>query len=178
MSEPRPVEATVVVDPSNTKSDDFSNLTKEQKKARLATVLDRGMTADRLHVNLPDDLYGEWVPADDNEIVRMQGMGFELDNKYAPKRALHGGGTGEARVGDVVFMTTNRETKELIDEIRREKYIEVHGKPGSESIHQQREEREFNAASKGTEGITGITESSTARADAAALREALQNKEE
>lgn len=175
MSEARAVEATAIVN-SNVKLDDFTNLDRAGKKARLATVLDRGMTADRLNVELPPNLYGEWIPADDNEIVRMQGMGFALDHEYAPKRALHGGGTGESRVGDVVFMTCPRETKELIDEIRHEKYIETHGRPG-DVVKNQREEKELAASMKGTEGITGVTESSTAHANAAALREAISNKE-
>jgi hypothetical protein len=173
MSTERDVEHTIVVDTANTKSDDFKNLDRAGRKARLATVLERGMTADRLSVKLPDDLYGEWVANDPMEIARLQSMGFELDTEYAPKRALHGSGSSEARVGDVVFMITGKETKELMDEIRRDKYEEAHGRP-----KKQKEETEFKSGmAEDAAGVKTITESAASSANYDQLKQALTNTE-
>lgn len=173
MSEDRKVESTVIKTPENVASVDFNDLPRTEKKARLASVLERGLTSDRLNVSLPDNLYGEWCPNDQMEIARYETMGFEIDTKYAPKRALHGSGSGEARVGDVVFMTTNRETHELIEEIRREQFEAQHGKPNSKI---QREEREFKAGAS-AEGVKTITESVASTANYDALKQALSNNE-
>lgn len=144
MSIERDVEVTV----GKAEPKPLAELTKAEKKARLAQVLERGLTIDRLSVDLPPNLYGEWVPNDESEIARMQTMGFVMDTEYAPKRALHGSGTGEARVGDVVFMVTSAETKQLIDEIRQEKFIETHGRPNRDKrTAKQKEESEFQTGS-------------------------------
>ena len=142
MSQPREVEIEV-----KTGAEVQSVLTREQRKAHLVEVLERGLTVDRLHVDLPPEVYGEWVPNDPSEIIRMQTLGFELDTKYASKRALHGSGSGESKVGDVVFMTTSRETHELIEEIRKEKFIEMHGSPNRDKRAVQREEAEIQRGS-------------------------------
>lgn len=145
MSIEREVETTVGKVAENKP---LQELTKAEKKARLASVLERGLTIDRLKVDLPPDLYGEWVPNDESEISRMQLMGFEVDTTYAPKRALHGSGSGEARVSDVIFMVTNAETKALIDEIRKDKFIETHGSPNRDKrTMKQKEEAEFQSGS-------------------------------
>lgn len=115
---------------------------RAELKARLVTVYSRGVVGDRLSVELPPDLYGEWVPADKLEIYRMQSMGFEIDTQYASKRALHDDGTGgESRVADVVFMTCPMETKEVIEEIKRENYDSANNPRGGK----QKEERDFIA---------------------------------
>lgn len=101
-------------------------LTREEKKARLATILDRGLVGDRLQVDLPTDRYGEWVPKDAVEVYRMKALGFNIDTEFAKNRALHSDGTdGSSIVGDVVFMTCDMETKELLEEIKRENYDKV-----------------------------------------------------
>lgn len=107
------------------------------KKARLATVLERGIVGDRLQVDLPPDLHGEWVRNDPLEINRLQAVGFEVDNKFATSRSLHNDGTGASIVGDVVFMTCSRETKEIIDEIRHDQFMRMN-RPGK-----SKEEKEF-----------------------------------
>ena len=98
-------------------------MTREEKKARLVSVLERGIVHDRLHVPLPPDIYGEWARMDPLEIARMQTLGFQIDYEYAQRRALHSDGTGAAVVGDVVFMTCPRETYEIIKEIRHEQFM-------------------------------------------------------
>jgi hypothetical protein len=110
---------------------------RAQKKARLAVLLDRGFIQDRLKVPLPDDLHGEWVRNDPIDIQRLRTLGFEVDTQYATSRSLHNDGTGSAVIGDVIFMTTSRENKELIDEIRHEQFLR------SNSPRKAREEKQF-----------------------------------
>lgn len=110
---------------------------RAQRKARLAVLLDRGLISDRLTVELPPELHGEWNRNDPLDIQRLRTLGFEIDTKYAPARALHNDGTGSAVVGDVIFMTTSRENKELIDEIRHEQFL------ASNSPRKAREEKQF-----------------------------------
>lgn len=119
------------------------NITPEERrrarKARLAGVYERGVVGDRLHVELPPSLHGEWVPNSNVDIQRKEALGFRIDTEYAPKRALHDKGDGASYVGDCVFMVCDREDKEIIDEIRRERYEATHNpKRGT-----QKEERDF-----------------------------------
>ena len=128
---------------------------RASRKARIATLLERGMISDRLTVELPPDLHGEWARNDPLEIQRLRTLGFEVDTHYAPARALHNDGTGSAVVGDVVFMTTSRENKELIDEIRHDQFI------ASNSPRKAKEEKDFEElVQKGTGGqIPAFTDS-------------------
>lgn len=121
-------------------------MTRAEHKARLAQVLDRGIVNDRLHVALPEDMHGEWVPNSKEEIYRMQTLGFDVDRTYAKKRALHNDGTDAAIIGDVIFMTCPKMVKEVIDEVRREKFEALHGAKNG----QQKEERDFANVSKAT----------------------------
>lgn len=117
---------------------------RKDLKAKLITVLDRGVTRSRLDVNreLPPGVYGEWFPNDKMEIYRAESMGFKIDYEYANKRALHDGGpNGPAIVGDAIYMTCPLEVKEVIDEIRREQY-EAANNP---KRGKQKEERDFQA---------------------------------
>lgn len=119
--------------------------TRAQKKARYAEVYDRGVAGARLHVELPPDVYGEWVPDFGEEIHRKELLGFEIDRIYAPARALHNKGDGKSIVGDVVFMTCSREQKEILDEVRRERYDRIHSPKGGK----QKEEKDFLALAPG-----------------------------
>lgn len=112
-------------------------LTRAERKAKLASILERGIVGDRLYVDLPSDVHGEWVPDDPLEIHRMQALGFEVDKTYSVKRALHAGGDGVSKVGDVVFMTCPMEIKEIVDEIRLENYHKTNTKG------YQKEEKDF-----------------------------------
>jgi hypothetical protein len=40
---------------------DFKALPKDQQRARIVDVLERGLVGKRMHVDLPKGLYGEWV---------------------------------------------------------------------------------------------------------------------
>ena len=132
----------------------LKELSRSEKKARIATILDRGMVGDRLNVNLPNDTYGEWVPRDNVEIYRMQSLGFEIDKEYARTRALHSDGTdGSSVVGDVIFMTCPKEVKELIEEIKRDNYDRVNAPKRS------KEEIDFEASLKKSNEVPVINSS-------------------
>lgn len=145
-------ERPIVSIKSTLKEDDIQTqepkeLSREQKKVRLATVLDRGIIHDRLAVQLPKDKYGEWVRADPLEIDRMRTLGFMVDEQYSTKRAIHSDGSSGNRVGDVIFMICDRENKELIDEVRRER-----SEASNKSPREAREEREFAAKTRADTG--------------------------
>lgn len=124
--------------------DEYRALSREERKARLATVLDRGVVHERLKVDIPPHLHGEWVRRDPMDVDRMRTLGFWVDNQYATKRAIHSDGTSGNVVADVIFMVTTRDNKELIDEVRleqqlrsarnpkeaTEEMLEKHGVPG------------------------------------------------
>lgn len=111
------------------------------RKAKLARVLDMGYLNDRLAVPLPTDVHGEWVRDDPLEIQRKMELGFQIDTKYAAPKALHSDGTGKPKIGDVVFMVTSKENFDLLEEIRREKFAEMH-------IRKHVENAEFGAKVK------------------------------
>lgn len=119
---------------------------RADKKARFARVLERGYIVDRLTVDLPDHLHGEWVALD--QVERWEALGFRVDKEHAFKRQLHPDGSGDrsggaARVGDVIFMTCAKEDYEIMQELKHEMFVKTHGKPGEKKALTQREEREF-----------------------------------
>lgn len=100
---------------------DSLEVSDEDFKKSLFEVLDRGWTSIRLQVDLPDDLWGEWIPKDIDSIARAQKLGFRDGSDYAAKRALHSA-DGLAGVGDTVFMVTSKHRKKLINEVQLELY--------------------------------------------------------
>jgi hypothetical protein len=164
MSIPR--EEVAIGDQTKVPTDD---MTRAQKKARLIQVLDRGVTHDRLKVDLPPDVYGEWVPNDTTEIAYKESLGFEMDTKYAPNRALHNRGDGKPIVGDCVFMVTSMEQHLLIEEIRREQYDKLNHKD-----KKQREERQYETlVDKQGGGVSAMHEGSVNEARKAELEQIL-----
>jgi hypothetical protein len=139
-----------------TESKIAETMSRAERKALKARVLERGIVLDRTYVELPPYLHGEWVPAGpkDNregsiEVERARALGFSVDTQYAAKRSLHGGGDSVPMVGDCIFMTIPREEKELIDEVRMEQYERMHGKIGQDLVGPQKEERDFRAQTVG-----------------------------
>lgn len=98
----------------------FYALPEKERFAKVATILDRGVIFERLKVDLPDDLYGEWCRNDPLEIDRMRTLGFWVDDRYATKRALHSDGTSSNIVGDVIHVITTRQNKDMIDKVKAE----------------------------------------------------------
>lgn len=171
MSQPREVEVVV----GKPTASEVVTETREQKKARIAQVLDRGMTNARLTVNLPPDVYGEWCPNDPVEIERYRVMGFEIDTKYALHRATHGGGDLPI-VGDVIFMVAPIEVKELMDEVRTDQYKRKHGDPKKDQRTNQLEGRPHGANELNTPGVKVIDESDTAIVSNAEIAAALKSQ--
>lgn len=134
-------QRTVEVDTTKSTSTQITpeEESREQKKARRAQVYDRGMAGARLQVELPDGVYGEWVPKDSVEVHRKQLLGFKVDTEYAKRRALHDVGDSASYVGDCVFMVCSREDKEILDEVRKERYDRIHVPKGGK----QKEEKDF-----------------------------------
>ena len=115
--------------------------TKSAKKARLAEVLDRGFISYRLNLDYLDkSIHGEWARNDPNEIARLNALGFSpYKGEVDPNLGLKKEADGTYRVGDVILMCTDKETKELLDEIKADRIKKLHGtKP------QQAEEQGFN----------------------------------
>lgn len=101
----------------------FMSLPEAERKARRADVLDRGVMFDRLAVDLPSDLHGEWERNDPMSIENKRSLGFWVDNTYATRRALHSDGSSANIVGDAIYMVTTKENKNLIDAVQRERTI-------------------------------------------------------
>jgi hypothetical protein len=150
---------------------------RAKRKAKLIQSFDRGVVHDRLTVDLPPDMHGEWVRNDPLEIDRMRTLGFEIEREYGTSRSLNNDGSGATIVGDVIFMTTSRENKELIDEIRHDKFIAINGKPGDKNA-KSKEEREFEANSARDSGgvVPTMVQSTTTSHISRAEVEAALNK--
>lgn len=146
-------------------------LTRAERKARFAQVLDRSIVGDRLKVNLPPNVYGEWVPNDQMEIYRMEALGFKIDTEFARQRELHSRGDAASYVGDCVFMVQPMEDHEILEEIRKEQYDRLNSKKP-----RQREEKDFaTQVSKELQevGIVPTTESTVNEARKSDLEAAL-----
>lgn len=159
MSEREVVSPTGSVESTLTEEQIHTSMSRAEKRARVLRVLERGIVADRTTVeNLPPHLHGEWVSRDLMDIERMRALGFWIDDKYAVKRALHSDGTNSSVVGDTVYMVCLKEDKQLIDEIRYEQYIRMHGSPAEKQAAGIKEEKEFKTQMEGS-GLPVIEES-------------------
>lgn len=118
---------------------------REERRARLAEVLDRGVVGDKLRVNVKDDMHYEWPHRDD--VTRMQSLGFRVARAEDIETGLedarmHDTGDGKIRIGDTVLMVCDKEVKEDIDAVKRKRYDAVHAPKGGK----QKEEKEFEKA--------------------------------
>jgi len=109
---------------------------RKEFRARAAKVVTRGLVVDRLNVDLPPDVHGEWIRDDAVAIAEARALGFELDTTYAVKSALHTDAAGKAKVGDAIFMTMAKWQKEEIDLLKKEQYDTNHGMKGGKSAEQ------------------------------------------
>ena len=174
MSQERDITTLTGIEP-NPKTPEITKIEEDAKtrRARLASILSRGVVHDQLKVDLPPHLHGEWARNDPVSLDYMRTLGFEIDREFAPKRSMHANGSGnEAVVGDVIFMTCPKEVKEDIDAIRLDQFYKINGKPGEQ---QTREEREFAARTKAETGgdIPTIIESKTTPATVQNIKSAL-----
>ncbi len=159
-----------------------ATMSREERKALKARVLERGIVMDRTNVPLPPHLHGEWVHKDPIEIDRKRALGFWIDGQEGheayctAKRSLHSDGSSVPMVGDVIFMVTTKENKELIDEINAENFQRMHGKPG-ETVTTQREERGYRTQVEAAGLPTPVIEESKAREVQKAELETILKKE-
>lgn len=145
--------------------------TPEQYKARVARVLDRSFVVDRLHVDLPNELWGEWCPNEPWEILRYETLGFTIDNQYATKRKLNDTGDGKAVVGDVVFMTQPRWQHDILEKEKADIYTRTHLQK------RQKEEKDFEGNVKGLGDVPVMVNSSHENVPGSQIRESLGAKE-
>lgn len=139
---------------------------RNERKARLAQVLDRGIVMDRLAVDLPPDIVGHWCRNDPLDIDRAKTLGYTIDNTYAPRRSIHNDGSNSGIVGDVIHMVTSRENYELIEEIRMDQFKRLNDKKDS------REDKDFAEQTNrtvGNAGVHAIAESKTHSVNAAEI---------
>lgn len=124
-------------------------LERARLKAKRVQILDRGLVAESLRVELPEDLYGEWGPNDPMYIKDMTDKGFIIDTQYIGDRYR----VGEGKSPDVVHFITSKENKSLWNEVYEEeaakKHGSIHGQPGDISTKPQLEEREAAANANG-----------------------------
>lgn len=141
--------------------------TKQQKKARLAAVLDRGFVNYRLRTdNLPPETVGQWVRNEPNEIANYEALGFEVwkegDQKADSK-------DGTRRVGDVILMVTSAEHKQLLDEIQQDKFNRAHGLRGEQVEEKSFREGQFDR------DITPVIESRVSEVSGVEINAAINN---
>ncbi len=143
---------------------------RADKRARLIQIYERGVVGDRLHVPLPDNKVGQWVHSDPMAVHRMEGLGYTVDKEYAPKRRLHDKGDGASYVGDVVFMIADKETREIIDEIKAERYERLNNPKN------QKEDSDFATQNRAlsSAGIGTINESKAHSVKKAEIEQALK----
>ena len=155
------------------KEKNINDLSDKEYTDRLATVLDRGLVSTFLDVKLPPDVHGEWVPNHPIDIDRLKALGFEVDTEYAS--AMHGSGTGEKTVGDVIYMVQPMRAHLLVEAYKAKKYEEMHGKKtdlSGTAIIGSKEEKDFKSQVSG--GLPVIDESSTESIGASEIEAALK----
>jgi hypothetical protein len=141
---------------------------RAKKKARIAEVYHRGQVGTRLNVALPPTLHGIWAHKDPGELAYYKGLGYKIDEEFAVNNSLHNDGTGVPMVGDVVFMTCDRETFEIIEEVRRDDFNVANKKQPI-----QAEERNFRNRVNAELGgrIQATSESTAVDADEATIHD-------
>lgn len=131
MAEQRDVAA--IIGNPKTSAEIFSTLTRAEKKARVAVVLDRGITNDRLHIpDMPKHLHYEFHPNDPGELARLSAAGFWVPTAKElgiTDRSLHGDGSNAIIVGDSVCVVCLKEDYEIIEEVRQERFKKANGDP-------------------------------------------------
>lgn len=131
-------------------------------KAKVAKVVTRGFVIDRLTVNLPPHLHGEWIRNDPVALAEARALGFEIDKEYAPNSALHRDAAGNPIIGDAIHMTMPKWQKEIIDEVKKQEMEKHHGVRGGKQVGKPAEESQYETNLKvGTPEVPVINESKT-----------------
>lgn len=151
---------------------------KSELRSVFADVRFRGFTSTRMDIALPPEVYGEWVPLDQNEIDRKKLLGFKIDDTYAARASIGSDGTKKPIVGDCVFMTCPRIVKEVQDQLLNEEKTRVHGTRAQQAALRAEEQKFRDRVNKkivntGTE-MPVVTEGRTEVVGAAELAAARQ----
>ena len=146
-----------------TPSGEVIALTREQEekefRAKMVSIASRSVIQAGLVVNLPDDLYGEWIANDKLSTYEAKNLGFDFPPPEIVEAAgsLHDDGTGRIITGDVVFMTMPRWKKNIIEEEKLKRAKSLNSMKKGESP----EERLFLDNAQGRDiGIETFNESS------------------
>lgn len=102
--------------------DEQNQETEVEKRARFATILERGYMTTMFAVpGLPPELWGEWVPNTEAELGRLSALGFTDGSQYVANRTPHHSGT-KPQVADVVFMVQPMDEHKLWVKMRQERF--------------------------------------------------------
>lgn len=107
--------------PINTKDTTAAEaMTKAERKAKLAQVLDRGMVSERLVVKDADPRkHYEWCRNTEIDIDRWRSLNFEVELERG--EGLHGQGDDRRVVGDAVLMSCSKQNFEILGELKAER---------------------------------------------------------
>lgn len=132
-------------------------------KAQVAKMVSRGVVMDRLTIDLPNDVHGEWIRDDAVSIAEAKAVGFAPDDKYGIDSSLHTDATGKiTKVGDAVFMTMPKWKKEVIDQVKKQEMERHHGIRNGKQVGKPSEESQYESNLKaGMPDIPVINESKT-----------------
>lgn len=101
--------------------EEAEELSRDEKKQRLAQVLERGILNDMLaNVKAPAGRRGKFVRDNESDIMRYENLGFRIET-FAEGDTPHGTGDNRKVIGDVVFMTISEEDYQILQEVREEK---------------------------------------------------------
>lgn len=152
----------------------FPNAPKNlaEAKAKLVSVLDRGIYRHRLDVALPQEIAGQWVKNDPTEISRMEELGFIVDTKFAVANVVNST-AGRPIVDDVIHMIAPAYVQEAIDKHRNELYVKTHGRKNEKAALATAAAREFAQ----TNEFGTIDESETAAITGEDIARVLTKKE-
>ena len=120
------IEPTSIEDPEPTPEE--AEAIVAQKKARLAQVMTRGITNEKLKLAydkyVPDGFGGKFVRDSEGDIIRYTNLGFGFEYKEEIEATgVHGRADGRCAIGDVVLMTITKEDLALLKEVKKEKML-------------------------------------------------------
>lgn len=122
MTEPQPAAERLAARKDKTPTEAEAIAERQQKKAALAQVLDRGMVNARLKIKDGEpDRYYAYVRdyPGGTDLERVKALGFVIETQAG--EGLHGTGGSARKIGDVVLVSTSRENYELLQEVKAER---------------------------------------------------------
>lgn len=119
--------------------------TYEEKRARIAQILERGILNEKLRAiseAAPDGYVAVFPRNTPEDIDRIRALGGRMAKREDLTRevsGLHGDGDESLRVGDVVMMLLDEDTAQIIDEVQ-EKNVEKKLARGKREYHDRRDQ--------------------------------------